>query len=107
MNSIALRSLLAAVAVAAAVMLAPSVSTAAPASEEYVLDFPSAGEKDGGGSGESQRDPSEAGSEDGSKAVTGIAADSASDGGLPILLVVLAGTAAAGAGIAIVRRRSG
>ena len=80
--------------------LAPAVATAAPAEEEYVLDLPSAGnEGQGAAKGGGQ------GADEGSGGVPAAAADSADEGGLPILLVILAGTALAGASIAIMRRQ--
>lgn len=69
-----------------------------PAGENYVLDVPDAG-NDGTGDQGSQKGSNETG-------VPAAAADSADEGGLPILLLVLVATAAVGAGIAIVRRRS-
>ena len=69
----------------------------APAEENYVLNVPDAGADAGA-------DGSGGGQEDGAGA-TAAAADSADEGGLPILLIVLAGTALAGAIIAIMRRQ--
>jgi len=79
--------------------VAPVAATAAPADEEYVLELPSAGDnpEGAGGSGGSGGG--------GSSNAAAAAVDSADEGGLPILLVVLAGTALAGASIAIMRRQ--
>lgn len=93
-------TLLAICALGLAVVL-PGSALAAPAEEEYVLDLPSAGSNPGGagegGGGGAQGDGSSA-----AKA----AVNSADEGGLPILLIILAGTALAGASIAIMRRQS-
>jgi hypothetical protein len=81
-------------------LVVPAIANAAPAEEEYVLDLPSAGSNPGGagdGGGGSAKG-------DGSNAAEA-AVDSADEGGLPILLIVLAGTALAGASIAIMRRQ--
>lgn len=79
----------------------------APANEEYVLEAPAAGEDDGAAAGGGRDDGNGRGGsgESGSDSLTGIAAGSTDEGGLPILLLVLAGTAVAGAAIAITRRR--
>ena len=86
--------------VAAAIV--PSAALAqggkSPAGENYVLDVPDAG--NGGGQG----GQGSGGSDDGSS-VPAAAAEGTDDGGLPILLIVLAGAALVGAGIAIARRR--
>lgn len=90
----------------ALVATAPATAVAAaPSSEQYKLELPSAGPDDG--SAEGQTGGSGAGTDQTStdRPLTGIA-ESADDGALPILLVVLLGTAALGAGIAIMRRRA-
>ena len=79
-------------ALALAAVPAAAVAQGEPAGEQYVLDVPQGG--NGDGSGEK------------SDSVAAAATEGADDGGLPILLVVLVGTAAIGAGIAIMRRRS-
>jgi hypothetical protein len=85
----------------AAFLLAPAAASAqgAPGEEQYKFEPPTAGS--GGAPGEG----SQGGTDEGSGGVPAAAADSADDGGLPILLVVLAGTALAGAAIAIIRRQ--
>ena len=87
----------------AACLVAPAVASAqTPAEETYVIPDQGAGDGNGapaGGGGGS------GGGENGSGGVPAAAADSADEGGLPILLVVLAGTALAGASIAIMRRQ--
>jgi len=88
-------------------VLGPATAAAAPAQEEYVLDLPSAGED------ERSADPGRQAEGDGRgpagiaaaadpETVSGIAANG-DGGGLTILLVILAGTALAGASIAIVK----
>jgi hypothetical protein len=77
----------------------------APASDEYVLDAPAAGDEATGAAGGGQNDDGSGRSRGGSDSLTGIAAGSSDEGGLPILLLVLAGTAVAGTVIAITRRR--
>ena len=66
-----------------------------PAGDQYVLDVPEGGNGEAAGSGDGKSD-----------SVAAAATEGADDGGLPILLVVLVGTAAIGAGIAIMRRKS-
>jgi len=79
-------------------LVAPAAALAqgggSDAEDNYVLDVPDAGQ----GAGENEGDSNDAG-------VPAAAADSADDGGLPILLIILAGTALAGASIAIMRRQ--
>ena len=66
-----------------------------PAIEQYDLDVPEGGNGQGADDGSGEKSDS-----------VGVAAtEGADDGGLPILLVVLIGTAAVGAGIAIMRRK--
>lgn len=86
---------------AAAFVPAATAAERSPAAETYVLDDVEAGNGGAGGSGQD----SQGGSGDGA-GVPAAAADSADEGGLPILLIVLVGTAAVGAGIAILRRRT-
>jgi hypothetical protein len=92
-----------ALCVLAACAIAPVGASAqdgdSPAGENYVLDVPDAGNGEASGDQGSQKGSGDAG-------VPAAAADSADEGGLPILLLVLVATAAVGAGIAIVRRRS-
>jgi hypothetical protein len=97
-------SLACALALLAAAVPAAAIAASSPSGGQYVLEQPSAGEN---GSGTAEGQSGDAGSDRGStdRALTGIAADSADDGALPILLIVLVGTAAVGAGIAILRRR--
>ncbi len=83
----------------AALVAAPAAAVAAPAEEEYVLDLPSAGSEDPGAKGRGGKADERTGG------VPAAAADSADEGGLPVLLVILAGTALAGASIAIMRRQ--
>jgi hypothetical protein len=95
--------------VCALVLVLPALPAAAqsgPASEEYVLEAPAAGDDEGAAPG-GQADRNGRGDSEGSSSdsLTGIAAGSTDEGGLPILLFVLAGTAVAGAAIAIARRR--
>jgi hypothetical protein len=75
---------------------AAAVAQDEPAGDQYVLDVPEGGNGEGaaGGSGDDRSD-----------SVAAAATEGADDGGLPILLVVLVGTAAIGAGIAIMRRK--
>lgn len=70
----------------------------APGEETYILDVPEAGNGEASGQG------SQGGSNEGA-GVPAAAADGADEGGLPILLIILAGTALAGATIAIMRRQ--
>jgi hypothetical protein len=86
---------------------ATAIAQGAPANEEYVLEAPAAGDDGGSATGGGQGDgKGRTGSEgSGSDSLTGVAAGSTDEGGLPILLIVLAGTAVAGAAIAITRRR--
>lgn len=85
--------------VCAFALAVPAAATAQdePAGDQYVLDVPEGGNGEGaaGGNGDEESD-----------SVAAAATESADDGGLPILLVVLVGTAAIGAGIAIMRRKS-
>jgi hypothetical protein len=86
---------------------ATAIGQEAPANEEYVLEAPAAGD-DGGaatGGGQGGADGRAGSDGSGSDSLTGVAAGSTDEGGLPILLIVLAGTAVAGAAIAITRRR--
>jgi len=83
-------------ALALAAVPAAAVAQDEPAGDQYVLDVPEGGNGEGaaGGSGDEKSD-----------SVAAAATEGADDGGLPILLVVLVGTAAIGAGIAIMRRK--
>jgi hypothetical protein len=83
-------------ALALAAVPAAAVAQDDPAGDQYVLDVPE------GGNGEG----ADGGSDEKSDSVAAAATEGADDGGLPILLVVLVGTAAIGAGIAIMRRKS-
>jgi hypothetical protein len=85
----------------ALVLIAPAALAASPAKEEYVPDIPTAGSDGGAAATEDSR--SGGTPNDDAGALNGVAS-SGDDGGLPILLVVLAGTAVVGAGIAIMRR---
>ena len=89
--------------VLAACLAAPAAVLAqTPPEETYVLGDPSAGSD---GDAQGQADEGQSGSEEDSGGVPAAAADSADEGGLPILLIILAGTALAGATIAIIRKR--
>ena len=93
--------------VCALALAVPATAMAAPADEEYVLDAPAAGNDEGPAAGGGQGDDEGRGGSggSGSDSLTGVAAGSTDEGGLPILLLVLGGTAVAGAAIAITRRR--
>ena len=94
--------------VCALTLAVPAIAVAGPASDEYVLDAPAAGNDDGSAAGAAQGDDGNGrggSGGSGSDSLTGIAAGSTDEGGLPVLLLVLAGTAVAGAAIAITRSR--
>lgn len=94
-------STLLAICVLAACLVAPAAALAqAPGEEQYQFQAPSAGNDTSANTGGQQGD-----GDQGSAGVPAAAADSADEGGLPILLVVLTGTALAGAAIAIMRRQ--
>ena len=82
-------------ALALAAVPAAALAQDEPAGDQYVLDVPEGGNGEGAESGDGKSD-----------SVAAAATEGADDGGLPILLVVLVGTAAIGAGIAIMRRKS-
>jgi hypothetical protein len=82
-------------ALALAAVPAAAIAQDEPAGDQYVLDVPEGGNGEGAGSGDGKSD-----------SVAAAATEGADDGGIPILLVVLVGTAAIGAGIAIMRRKS-
>ena len=85
----------------AACLVAPAATLAqdnSDAGNNYVLDVPETGSDGEGSKG------SNAGSDEGGS-VPAAAADGADEGGLPILLIILGGTALAGATIAIIRRQ--
>jgi hypothetical protein len=98
-RTITLLAICALVACAIAPVAASAQGGDSPAGENYVLDVPEAGNGGGETDGDSQKGSGDTG-------VPAAAADSADEGGLPILLLVLVATAAVGVGIAIVRRRS-
>lgn len=82
---------------------AAALAVDSSAGEEYVLEVPTGGNGAERADGAGGSDSGSGGSAD--RGTVGIAAGSADEGGLPILLVVLAGTAAIGVCIAIMRRR--
>jgi hypothetical protein len=100
MFSVSRTTTLLAIVALAACLVAPVGASAqsAPGEEQYKFEPPTAGE-----GGEAAADDGQG--DQGSSGVPAAAADSADDGGLPILLIVLAGTALAGAAIAIIRRQ--
>ena len=96
-------TLLLACALALALAGPAALAADSSAGEEYVLEVPTGGNGAEAGESAGGSDSGTGGSAD--RGTVGIAAGSADEGGLPILLVVLAGTAAIGVCIAIMRRR--